>query len=212
MKLMIILTAMAVIGLAAVVMTAMSVWTGQRLRAGLRRHGVRLVSRPSRRLAWGAGVAVPAAVLLLFCINVHVGLAALGMLACLGSVMTLSIYTDLPTYSFQENVADALVGKEGYPVELLPGTLKIQLLNAGIYIGDLFERLEGSQAFGVNLRGPIKKALAGGALNAPAYVKMTANGLVAAGSGDKAHGIVIFPFVCAQGDQVSYIKFDCVMP
>jgi hypothetical protein len=126
--------------------------------------------------------------------------------------MSLSIYTDIPQFSFPQNVADALVGKEGYPVELVAGTLNVQLFNAGIYIGDMFERLEGSQAVGVNLRGPIKKAIAGGALNSPAYVKMTAGGLVAANSADKAHGIVIFPFVCAQNDIVSYIKFDCVMP
>lgn len=139
-----------------------------------------------------------------------IGLA--GMLASIGCVCYLSIYTDLPQYSFQENVTDALVGKEGYPVEIVTGTLNIQALNAGIYIGDLFERLEGSQAFRVNLRGPIRKAVSSGALNTPCYVTMTANGLAAAASGNKCAGIAIFPYVCAQGDQVSYIKTDCVMP
>lgn len=124
----------------------------------------------------------------------------------------LSFYTDFPRYSFVENVKDALVGKEGFPVEIVAGTLNIQLLNAGIVIGSLFERLEGSQAFQVRLRGPITKAVAGGAIAAPAYVKWSANGLVAAGSGDKAHGIAIFPYNAIQNDQISFIQFDCVMP
>lgn len=124
----------------------------------------------------------------------------------------LSFYTEFPKYSFKENVADALVGKENYPVELVQGTLNIQLLNAGIFIGTLFERLEGSQSFSVALRGPIRKAISSGAINAPAYVKMTANGLAAANSGDKACGVAIFPYVAAQNDIVSYIQFDCVMP
>ena len=124
----------------------------------------------------------------------------------------LSLFTDLPVYSFQENVADALVGKENTPVELVAGTLKIQALNAGIYIGDLYERLEGSQAFRVNLRGPIRKCISSGVINTPAYVKMTATGLAAAAQNDKCCGIAIYPPVCALNDIVSYIKTDCVMP
>lgn len=135
-----------------------------------------------------------------------------GMCASIGAVCYLSFYTDLPQFSFQENVADALLGKEGMPVELVAGTLNIQAFNAGIYIGDLFEKLEGSQAFKVNLRGPIKKAISSGALNTPCYVTMTANGLAAAASGNKCCGIAIYPYVAAQGDFVSYIKTDCVMP
>ncbi len=124
----------------------------------------------------------------------------------------LSFYTDLPVFSFKENVTDALVGKEFYPVEIVQGTLNIQLLNAGIYIGETFEKLEGSQAFRVNLRGPIRKCISGGVLAAPCYVKMSANGLVAANSGDKACGIAIFPYNAVQNDIVSFIQFDCVMP
>lgn len=124
----------------------------------------------------------------------------------------LSIFTELPQFSFQQNVADALVGDENTPVELVQGTLKIQALNAGIFIGTTYERLEGSQSFRVNLRGPIRKCISSGAINAPAYVKMTANGLAAANSGDKACGIAIYPYVAAQNDIVSYIQTDCVMP
>lgn len=124
----------------------------------------------------------------------------------------LSFYTEFPKYSFKENVTDALVGKENYPVEIVAGTLNIQLLNAGIVIGSLFERLEGSQAFSVALRGPIRKGIANGNIAAPAYVKWGVGGLVAANSGDKAHGIAIFPYNPIAGDMVSFIQVDCVMP
>jgi hypothetical protein len=124
----------------------------------------------------------------------------------------LSIYTELSVFSFKENVTDALVGLENTPVELVAGTLNIQALNAGIYIGTTYERLEGSQSFRVNLRGPIRKCIASAAINAPAYVKMVAGGLAAANSGDKACGIAIYPFAAAQNDIVSYIQTDCIMP
>lgn len=124
----------------------------------------------------------------------------------------LSIYTELPSYSFQQNVADALVGKEGYPLELVQGTLNVQLYNAGIPIGNMFERLEGSQAVRAHLRGPIRKGIAQAAINAPAYVKWVNGGLAPAASGDKACGIAIYPFAAAAGDQVSFIQTDCIMP
>jgi len=120
--------------------------------------------------------------------------------------------TETPVFSFKQNVADALVGLEDTPVELAAGTLNIQALAAGILIGTLRERLEGSQSFGVNLRGPIRGCIAGGAINAPAYVKMGATGLVAANSADKICGIAIYPFAAALNDKVSYIQFDAVMP
>lgn len=140
-------------------------------------------------------------------------LALVGVVAAVAAAgMAMSFYTDLPAMSFSENVDGALTGKEGYPVELVQGSLKIQAFNAGIYIGTLFERLEGSSAWKVQLRGRIVKAVAGGAINAPAYVKQSATGLVAANSGDKCVGIAIYPYVIAQGDQVSFIQSDCVMP
>jgi len=126
-------------------------------------------------------------------------------------------FTELPVFSFKENVADALVGKENYPVEIVAGSLNIQAFNAGIYIGDLYERLEGSQSFRVNLRGPIRKAVASAAIDltgGPAYVKMVATGLATAVSGEKCVGIAIYPYskAAAAGDIVSYIKTDCIMP
>jgi hypothetical protein len=127
--------------------------------------------------------------------------------------MPLAFYTELPQFSFEANVPANLVGKEGWPVEMVSAaTQKIQLLNAGIYLGTLHERLEGDVAWRVNLRGPIRKGVANGAINAPAYVKQAASGLVAANSADKAHGIAISPAVIAAGDIISYIQFDCVMP
>ena len=164
-----------------------------------------------RRRLWRLGLLMGALALTVV-VGLTCGIKGMAGLAVLPLLCSLSFYTDLPTYSFASNVADALVGYEGYPVELVAGTMKIQAFNAGIYIGDLFERLEGSQAWKVNLRGPIKKAVSSGALATPCYVTMTANGLAAAVSGNKCAGIAIYPAVCAQGDQVSYIKTDCVMP
>lgn len=124
----------------------------------------------------------------------------------------LSLFTEMPQFSFQQNAKDGLVGLENTPVELVAGTLKIQTFNAGIYIGTAYERLEGSQAFRVNLRGPIRKCIAAAAINAPAYVKITSTGVTPANSGDKCVGIAIYPFAAAQNDIVSYIQTDCVMP
>lgn len=127
--------------------------------------------------------------------------------------MSKQFYTEFPKHSFVENVAAALVGKEGYPVELVDAdTQKIQILASGIYLGVIFERLEGSSSYLVHTRGPIRKAIAGGAISAPAYVKMGATGLVAASSSDKCCGVAISPKTIATNDIVSFIQFDCVMP
>lgn len=127
--------------------------------------------------------------------------------------MSKQYITEFPKDSFPANVAADLVGKEGYPVELVDAdTRKIQILASGIYIGVLFERLEGSSAWLVHTRGPVRKAVAASGINAPAYVKMTSTGLAAASSADKAHGIAIGPKTIAAGDMVSFIQFDCVMP
>src|SRR5580658_2436921 len=93
-------------------------------------------------------------------------------------------YTVLPFASFPEVAFGALVGKEGYPVEIAANQLTgptsmpaIQILNAGIYIGDLFEHLEGSTAWKVQLRGYICKGIAAVAITAPSYVVIGATGL-----------------------------------
>ena len=127
--------------------------------------------------------------------------------------MSKSFHTEFPKHSFVENVAAALVGYENYPVELVDAdTQKIQILNAGIHIGNISERLEGSNAYLVHTRGPIRKSIAASAINAPAYVKMTATGLAAAAQNDKCCGIAISPKTIAAGDIVSYLQTDCIMP
>ena len=123
-------------------------------------------------------------------------------------------YVDTQYRSFEENVAGALVGKEGYGVEIVAGN-KIQLYNAGIPIGVLLQRLEGSNAWNVRLlgKGGTLRAVAGGAINSPAYVKFAAGGLmVAANSADKCHGIAIQPAVAAQTDIIEVIDNPQVMP
>src|ERR1017187_9141386 len=105
-----------------------------------------------------------------------------------------AIYTETPVFSLVQNVKDALVGKEDYPVEIVPGGLTIQLLAAGIHIGNAFERLEGSQCFKCHLRGPIRRGIVGVALTAvPCYVKVAAGGLAPANSADKCCGIAVLP-------------------
>ncbi|HEY5041305.1 MAG TPA: hypothetical protein VIK53_04825 [Verrucomicrobiae bacterium] len=127
--------------------------------------------------------------------------------------MSKQFITEFPKESFTETTALLLVGKEGYPVEIVDADLAtIQILNSGIYIGVVYERLEGSGAYLIHTRGPIRKAIAGYAISAPAYVKMTATGLEAASSADKACGIAIAPKTIAAGDIVSFMAFDCIMP
>lgn len=128
--------------------------------------------------------------------------------------MAKQTYVDTAYRSFEENVAGALVGKEGYVVEITAGN-KIQLYNAGIPIGVLLQRLEGSNAWAVRLfgKGGTCRAIAGGAINTPAYVKAAAGGqMVAANSADKCHGIAISPAVAAQNDVIEIIDNPQVMP
>lgn len=129
--------------------------------------------------------------------------------------MAKQTYVDRQYRSFQEDVADALVGKEGYVVEQVAGKSTIQLYNAGIPIGVLMNRLEGSQSFNVRLigGGGTLRASAGGAINAPAYVKAAAGGqVVAANSGDKCIGIMLSPLVAAQNDVIEIADDRCIMP
>jgi hypothetical protein len=129
----------------------------------------------------------------------------------------LSTITEFPKDSFQAAVPANLIGKEGFPVEIVAigqSATTIQLLNAGIYVGVLFERLEGSGAWLVHTRGPIRKAVAAQAMNVangPIYVKMTAAGLVPAVSGDKVCGLLMST-AAAANSIVSFTQFDTVMP
>ena len=128
--------------------------------------------------------------------------------------MARQTYVDGPYREFQENVDQALVGKEGYVVEIIAGN-KIQLYAAGIPIGVIMQRLEGSNAYSVRLfgKGGTLRAIAGGALNSPAYVKAANGGkMVAANSGDKCHGVCISPAVAAANDVIEVIDNPQVMP
>jgi len=125
-------------------------------------------------------------------------------------------YTDTPYKPFQADVPDNLVGKEGYAVEIVGGgNNNIQLYNAGIPIGVLFQRLEGSAGWNVRLfgKGGTLRAIAGGAINAPAYVKVQAGGkMIAANSADKCQGVAIYPDVMAANDVIEVIDNLQVMP
>jgi hypothetical protein len=130
----------------------------------------------------------------------------------------LTSITEFPKDSFTENVAAALVGKEGWPVEIVSiGATKttIQILAAGIYIGVIYERLEGSGAYLCHTRGPIRKSVAAQAMNVtnlpPIYVKQSATGLVPANSGDKSCGLLMSS-ASGAGSMVNFMAFDCIMP
>lgn len=128
--------------------------------------------------------------------------------------MAKTTYVDTAYRTFEADVADALVGKEGLVVEITAGN-KIQLYAAGIPIGVLQQRLEGSQAWNVRMfgKGGTLRAVAGGAINAPAYVKAAAGGkMVAAASADKCHGVAIQPAVIALNDVIEVIDNPQVMP
>jgi hypothetical protein len=124
-------------------------------------------------------------------------------------------YVNTAYRSFEANVPDDLVGKEGYVVEVVAGSTKIQIYQAGIPIGVLQERLEGSAAWNVRMfgKGGTLRGVSGGAINAPAYVKPAAGGtMTAAGSADKCCGVALLPLVAAAGDVIEVIDNPQIMP
>lgn len=104
---------------------------------------------------------------------------------------------DGPFMSFEANVPADLVGKEGYAVEQVANTKKIQLYTGnGLLLGWLVQRLEGDVSWSVRLagKGGTARCVAGGVINTPGYVKAQNGGtMIAANSGDKAHGKKIAP-------------------
>jgi hypothetical protein len=123
--------------------------------------------------------------------------------------MAKQTYNDSPYQSFPAAVPANLVGMEGYAVELVPGTNNIQLYTATAgrpLLGFLFERLEGDTNWNVRIagKGGTVRCVAGdGSIGqAPAYVKAQNGGtMIAATSGNLAHGIKISPVVAdAAGD------------
>jgi len=132
--------------------------------------------------------------------------------------MALRSYTEFPKESFTAAVPANLVGKNGYPVEIVSigqSATTIQILNAGIYVGVLAENLEGSAAWLVHTRGPIRKGVAAQAMNVtnstPIYVKQSGTGLVPANSGDKVCGLLM-DSASGAGSIVPFMAFDAVMP
>lgn len=110
-------------------------------------------------------------------------------------------YVDSPYRSFTQNVADALVGKEGLAVEIVTAD-KVQLLAAALPVGIIQQRLEGSQAVSVRLlgKGGTLRGIAGGVIAAGGAVKLAAGGkFVAAAQNDKGHGIALSD-AAADGD------------
>lgn len=129
--------------------------------------------------------------------------------------MAKQTYVDTAYRSFTAEVPADLVGKEGYVVEVVAGKATIQLYQAGIPIGVLQQRLEGSNAWNVHMfgKGGTCRAIAGGAINAPAYVKAAAGGkMVAAASADKCQGVALSPLVAAANDVIELIDNPQVMP
>lgn len=127
--------------------------------------------------------------------------------------------TNSPFKSYQANVADALVGKEGYAVEQVNGSdNKIQLYTTGPLLGFLHERLEGDDAWNVRLigKGGTVRCVAGPgtAIGTPAYVKPANGGkVVLAASTDIACGIKTYPGAnSADGDFIEIVDVLVKLP
>ena len=128
--------------------------------------------------------------------------------------MAKQTYNDSPYQTFAAAVPANLVGLEGYAVELVPGTNTIQLYTATAgrpLLGWLFERLEGDINWNVRLagKGGTVRAVAGdGSIGtAPAYVKAQNGGtMIAAVSGNLAHGIKLSPVVADAANDVIEIQ------
>jgi|GEM_PF-3790949 2-keto-4-pentenoate hydratase len=106
-------------------------------------------------------------------------------------------YTDRGYASFVAAVPANLVGKEGFLVELIPGTRTIQLYSATATIqpiGTLFERLEGDTVWNVRLLGKqgTSRMIASGAITTGHAVKPVNGGtVVQANTGDTAIGVFV---------------------
>ena len=128
--------------------------------------------------------------------------------------MARQTYNDSPYQSFPANVAADLLGKDGYAVELVPGSNNIQLYTATAgrpLLGWLFEKLEGDINWNVRLagKGGTVRCVAGdGSIGqAPCFVKAQAGGTMIAGtSGAVAHGVKISPVVADAANDVIEIN------
>ena len=111
------------------------------------------------------------------------------------------------------NVAADLAGKEGYVVEQIAGSEKVQLYTNGIPYAVLGERIQGSDqwnAYPINNGGRVP-CIAGGAINTPAYVKVANGGkIVAADSLDNAIGVKRYPTAAAAANDVIAVDLGFV--
>jgi hypothetical protein len=125
-------------------------------------------------------------------------------------------YVDGAYRAYEANVAADLEGKEGYVVEQVAGSDKIQLYTNGIPLGVLQERLEGTDTWNVRLlgKGGTVKVVAGGAINTPAYVKPANGGKVeAAAQNNLAIGVKTSPAAAAaDGDFIEIVDRVHAMP
>jgi len=117
-------------------------------------------------------------------------------------------YIDARYAAFEAAVPADLAGKEDYYVEIVAGTRTIQLYNAGVAIGVLTERLQGSGTWSVRLLGcgGTYRARANGAIAHLADVKAEAGGKAVdqAGAG-RALGYLISPVAGAVAGDVCEI-------
>lgn len=122
--------------------------------------------------------------------------------------MPKAMFNDRAYASFKAAVPANLVGKEGYIVELAPGTSTIQLYTATggrPPLGVLFERLEGDTAWNVRLFGRAGscRMVASGNIAANAQVKAANGGTIVSGNqGDSCIGQCI--------DGVAHVANDIV--
>lgn len=118
--------------------------------------------------------------------------------------------------AFKAAVAADLIGKEGYAVEQVAGAETIQLYTAGPLLGFLDQRLEGGDQWSVRLlgKGGTVKAVAGGAIATPGYVKPANGGkVVAAAQGNLGCGSKVSPVAnSADGDVIEIHDYVVTVP
>lgn len=104
------------------------------------------------------------------------------------------------------NVAADLANKEGYVIEQIAASKKVQLFTTGIEYAILGERIQGSDQWYAYLigGGGIAPCVTSGAINSPGYVKAANGGtIVAASSGNRCIGVKRVPeTAAASGDVV----------
>jgi hypothetical protein len=113
----------------------------------------------------------------------------------------------------EANVVADLAGKEGFVVEQVAASKKVQLFTNGIPFAVLKERLQGAgdwSAYEVQ-GGGLVPCVAGGAINSPDYVKPANGGkLVAATTGNLACGVKRSPVTAAADGDIILVQLGTV--